>query len=167
MVTRALLAATVAGTIAAATFGLAVQAEDIRLVGLDGAATTVTPAALAAMPHVSLTVTVEGKTTTYKGVPLAVLLAPANPPLGKALRGQELRDIVLVSATDGYAAAFALTEADPMMRKDQIIVADEADGHPLAGKEGPYRLVAESDQRGARSVRMMNAVELRRLEAKP
>jgi len=143
--------------------GLAAHAEDLKLVGLQGQTDTVTPAQFAAMPHVQLTVTVEGKTATYRGVPLPSLLALVGAPLGKALHGPELRDVVLVSAADGYAATLALAEADPMERKEQILLADEADGQPLGDKQGPYRLVVEGDQRGARLVRMVTTIELRRI----
>jgi len=108
----------------ASAAGLAARAEDLKLVGLQGQTDAVTPAQLAAMPHVRLTVTVEGKTTTYRGVPLSSLLALVGAPLGKALHGAELRDMVLVTAADGYAAALALAEADPMERNEQILLAD-------------------------------------------
>jgi hypothetical protein len=151
----------------AALLATAASAQDLTLVGLDGASKTVTPAAFAALPHEGLTVTVEGKTAAYRGVPLAVLLAQVDAPLGKALRGREARDVVLVSASDGYAAALALAEADPTMRKEHIIVADEADGRPLAANQGPYRLVVAGDQRGARSVRMATTIALKRVGDQP
>lgn len=147
----------------ALAFGRAAHAGDLKLVGLQGQADTITPAQFAALPHVQLTVTVEGKTATYRGVPLATLLDRVGAPLGKALHGPELRDVVLVCAADGYAAALALAEADPMERKSQILLADEADGRPLGDKQGHYRLVVEGDQRGARLVRMVTTIELRRL----
>jgi hypothetical protein len=143
------------------------HAQELRLVGLDGRAVSLSPADVAAMPHVPLTLTVEGKTAAYRGVPLATLLARIDAPLGKALRGPELRDVVLVTAQDGYSAALALAEADPMMRKEQVILADEADGRPLGEKLGPYRLVIDGDQRGARLVRMVTSIELKRIGPSP
>jgi DMSO/TMAO reductase YedYZ molybdopterin-dependent catalytic subunit len=79
------------------------------------------------------------------------------------LRGPALRDVVLVSAKDGYGVALALAETDPLFRKDRIILADAADGAPLPPGVGPYRLVIEGDQRGARLARMVTKVELRAL----
>ncbi|HLK24173.1 MAG TPA: molybdopterin-dependent oxidoreductase [Caulobacteraceae bacterium] len=143
------------------------HAQELKLVGLDGRAAVVAAADIAAMPHVTLTVTVEGKTNTYKGVPLAALLGRVNAPLGQALRGQELRDVVVVSGKDGYAAVIALAEADPFERKQQIILADGVDGGPLPSTQAPYRLVVEGDQRGARLVRMVATIELRRLAPTP
>jgi DMSO/TMAO reductase YedYZ molybdopterin-dependent catalytic subunit len=137
-------------------------AQDLTLRGLDGQTATLTPQQIAALPHVTLTVTVEGKTSTYGGTPLANVLAAVGAPAGKALRGQELRDVVLVEAKDGYAVALALAETDPLFRKDQVLLADSADGAPLPEGVGPYRLVVEGDQRGARLARMVTAIELLR-----
>ncbi|HTX49534.1 MAG TPA: molybdopterin-dependent oxidoreductase [Caulobacteraceae bacterium] len=137
--------------------------QDLTVKGLDGQTATLTPAQIAAMPHVALTVTVEGKTNTYRGVPLADVLAAVGAPAGKALKGPELRDVVLVEAKDGYAVALALAETDALVRKDQVLLADSADGAPLPEGAGPYRLVVEGDQRGARLARMVTKIELRRL----
>ena len=119
------------------------------------------------MPHVTLTVSVEGKTHAYAGVPLAQLLARVGAPSGKALKGADLSDVVLVTAKDGYAVALALAETDPLVRKDQIILADAADGAPMPDGLGPYRLVVEGDQRGARLARMVVSIELRQLAPHP
>ena len=158
----------------ALTFGLALilapglaAAQDLALKGLAGQSVTVTPADLAAMPHVTLTLSVEGKTRTYEGVPLTALLAKVGAPSGKALKGADLSDVVLVSAKDGYVVALALAETDPLVRKDQIILADKADGAPMPAGLGPYRLVVEGDQRGARLARMVVSIELRQLAPRP
>ena len=138
-----------------------VWAQDLTLSGPDGQSATLSGADIAALPHVKLTVTIEGKTTTYDGVPLTQLLARVGAPSGKALRGPALRDVVLVSGRDGYAAAIALAETDPGFRKDQVLLADRADGQPLAATAGPYRLVVEGDQRGARCVRMVSSIAVK------
>jgi hypothetical protein len=158
----------------ALAFGLALilapglaAAQDLALKGLAGQSVTVTPADLAAMPHVTLTLSVEGKTRTYEGVPLTALLAKVGAPSGKALKGADLSDVVLVSAKDGYVVALALAETDPLVRKDQIILADKADGAPMPDGLGPYRLVVEGDQRGARLARMVVSIELRQLAPRP
>jgi hypothetical protein len=142
-------------------------AQDLALKGLAGQSVTVTAADLAAMPHVTLTVSVEGKTHTYDGVPLTLLLARVGAPSGKALKGADLSDVALVSAKDGYVVAVALAETDPLVRKDQIILADKADGAPMPDGVGPYRLVVEGDQRGARLARMVVSIELRQLAPRP
>ena len=158
----------------ALAFGLALilapglaAAQDLALKGPAGQSVTVTPADLAAMPHVTLTLSVEGKTHTYEGVPLTALLAKVGAPSGKAIKGQELRDVVLVTGKDGYAAAITLAETDALVRKEQVILADKADGAPLPDTQAPYRLVIEGDQRGARMARMVTTIELRRLPLTP
>jgi hypothetical protein len=146
--------------------GLA-AAQSLALKGLAGQSATVTPADLATMRHVTLTVSVEGKIHIYEGVPLTDLLARVGAPSGKALKGADLSDVVIVTAKDGYVVAVALAETDPLVRKDQIILADKADGAPLPDGLGPYRLVVEGDQRGARLARMVVSVELRQLAPRP
>ena len=70
---------------------------------------------------------------------------------------------VLASATDGYQAVFALAEADPAFSSSEIIVADTIDGKPLFDYQGPFRIVAPHDKRGARSIRMLQRLEVVRL----
>jgi hypothetical protein len=50
--------------------------------------------------------------------------------------------------------------------KDRVILADRADGAPLPVGIGPYRLIVEGDQRGARLARMVASIEVRRLAAR-
>jgi len=138
-----------------------VWAQSLTLSGPDGQTATLTPGDIAALPHVKLTVTVEGKTATYDGVPLTQLLARVGAPAGKALRGAALRDTVLVTGHDGFVAVLALAETDPGFRKEQILLADRADGQPLAEGVGPYRLVVEGDLRAARAVRMVTAIQVK------
>jgi hypothetical protein len=146
--------------------GLA-AAQDLALKGLAGQSVSLGPADLAAMPHVTLTVSVEGKTHAYEGVPLTDLLARVGAPSGPALKGAALSDVVLVLAKDGYVVALALADTDPLVRKDQIILADKSDGAPMPDGLGPYRLVVEGDERGARFARMVVSIELRQLASPP
>jgi DMSO/TMAO reductase YedYZ molybdopterin-dependent catalytic subunit len=136
-------------------------AADLQLTGPEGQSASLSAADVAALPHVKLAVIIEGKTTTYDGVPLGQLLARVGVPSGKALHGPALREVVLVSGRDGYAAAIALAETDPGFRKDQVILADLADGQPLGETVGPYRLVVEGDLRAARCVRMVTSIAVR------
>jgi hypothetical protein len=41
-----------------------------------------------------------------------------------------------------------------------ILVADKANGKPLFGENGAFRLVSPKDKRGARSVRMLTKIEV-------
>ncbi|HLI65827.1 MAG TPA: molybdopterin-dependent oxidoreductase [Caulobacteraceae bacterium] len=138
-------------------------AQDVAVSGLAGQAVTLSPADIAALPHVMLTVTVEGQTHAYRGVPLADILARVGAPAGKTLKGPDLADVVLVTAKDGYVVALSLADTDPMVRRDQIILADASDGAPLPDGVGPYRLVVEGDQRGARMARMVVSIAVLRV----
>jgi len=155
------------GVITAASIAGGAWAQNLRLVGPSGRVVDLTPAQVAQLPHIQLAVSVEGRTTTYRGVPLSDLLSLVGAPSGKALKGPELRDVVLVSAKDGYAVALALADTDSLVRKDQVLLADAADGAPLPQTQGPYRLVVEGDQRGARLARMVTTIELRQLSPTP
>jgi hypothetical protein len=139
------------------------EGQDLALRGPAGQSVAVTPAELTTMAHVTLTTSVEGKTHVYSGVPLTHLLALVGTPSGKALKAADLSDVVIVTAKDGYAVALALAETDPLVRRDQIILADSADGAPMPDGVGPYRLVVEADQRGARLARMVVSIEVRQL----
>ena len=82
---------------------------------------------------------------------------------GKELRGKALAGYVLAKAADGYEVVFSLGELDQAFGNLSILVADKRDGKPLTGKQGPLRLVCPNDKAGARSVRMLESVELIRL----
>jgi DMSO/TMAO reductase YedYZ molybdopterin-dependent catalytic subunit len=140
-------------------------ADDLRLTGPAGQIATLTAAEFAALPHVDLSVTLEGKTLAFQGVPLSILLAKVGAPQGETLRGKAMGDVVLVSAKDGYVVALALADTDAKMRKEQVILADRMNGAPLPDNAAPYRLVVEGDLRAARTARMVTAIAVRHLDA--
>ncbi len=141
----------------------ATRAQSLALKGPDGQAATLTAADIAALPHVTATIAIEGKSFTFRGVPLMDLLAKVGAPSGPALRGKALSDVVLVTCKDGYVVALALAETDPKMRANLVLLADQVDGKPLPDTAGPYRLVVEGDLRAARSARMVTGIAVRRL----
>jgi hypothetical protein len=91
------------------------------------------------------------------------LLKRAGAPVGTELRGNAMATYVLASAKDGYQVVFSLAELDPGMTSNEIIVADTVDGKPLLDYQGPIRLVAPKDSRGARSIRMVERIDVVRL----
>jgi hypothetical protein len=141
------------------------SAQDLKLTGAAGQVVSLAPAEIAALPHVTLKVQVEGKAVMFSGVPLSGLLVRVDAPYGPALHGTALADAVIVTARDGYTVVLALAETDPAFRREQVILADSADGAPLPDTTGPYRLVVEGDLRAARSARMVVSIEVRRLTA--
>ncbi len=125
---------------------------------------TLKPADLAAMPRSTITVKQpDGRGVTHEGVLVAELLKRVGVPLGKALRGDAMATYVLASATDGYRAIFSLAEIDPEFTGSEIMVVDRTNGQPLLADQGPIRLVAPKDLAGARSIRMLERIEVVRL----
>ena len=124
---------------------------------------TLTLADLKTMPRTTVAIDEDGKKITYGGVLLGEVLKRAGAPLGRDLSGKAVASYVLATASDGYQAVFALAEADPAFTGSELIVADTIDGKPLFDYQGPMRLVAPHDKRGARSVRMLERIELVRL----
>ena len=135
-------------------------AQTLRLIGPRGQAVTLTAADLASLPSVKFTFDAHGQKHDYEGPLLIDLLAKVGAPTGKALGGKALAHVVLVTSADGYRVALGLAEADPGTRPNRIIVADRADGQPLSGNEGPFKLVIEGDLRPARAARMVTDVRV-------
>jgi DMSO/TMAO reductase YedYZ molybdopterin-dependent catalytic subunit len=125
---------------------------------------SVTADELKTMPRTRVEVQDEGRTVVYEGVLVAELLKKAGAPLGAELRGNAIASYVLATASDGYQALFSLAELDPAFTSNNVIVADSIDGKPLFAYQGPLRLVAPKDSRGARSLRMLTKIELVRVK---
>ena len=138
-------------------------AQSITLKGPTGQTATITAADLASLPRVSFSFDAHGEKHVYEGPLLIDVLAKVGAPIGKAIHGPEMADVVLVTAQDGYQVAFGLAEIDPATRADRIILADKADGAPLAAQDGAFKVVAEGDLRPARSARRVSHIEVLRL----
>jgi DMSO/TMAO reductase YedYZ molybdopterin-dependent catalytic subunit len=119
---------------------------------------------LAKMPRETASVPApDGTKIVYEGVTLLAVLQKAGAPFGKQLRGKVLSTYVLAKAMDGYQVMFTLGELDPDFGNETILLADKRDGKPLPDKQGPLRLVCPNDKEGARSVRMLQTLEVVRL----
>lgn len=116
--------------------------------------------ALAKMPRAMVKTSSNGMDTVYEGVWLHEVLKAAGVPLGSALRGKALATYVLAEAQDGYQVVFSLGELDPAFIDNEILLADTANGKPLFGAQGRFRLVVPKDKPGARSVRMLTKLEV-------
>ena len=151
---------------AVATLAIAGHASGLTLRGLDpGQVKDLSPAAFAALPHVSLKVEMHGKPHVFEGVPMLELLRSVGAPWGDTLTGKDLADVALVTCQDGYKVAYSLGEIDPGTAKGQILVADREDGAPLGDRAAPFQIVVENDARPARFARMAASIELIRLAA--
>ena len=115
------------------------------------------------MPRTTVTVERDGGKVVYEGVRVGELLARAGVPLGRDLMGPALATYVLATAVDSYEVLFSVGELDPSMTPYEVIVADTADGKPLGDTQGQFRIVIPLDKRGARSVRMLDRLEVVRL----
>jgi hypothetical protein len=119
---------------------------------------------LASMPREQVELTEQdGGKTTYEGVTLQEILKKAGILFGREMRGKALAGYVLAEAKDGYAVLFSLGELDPDFGATRVIVADKRDGKTLFAYQGPVRLVLPADKAGARSVRMLEKLEVVRL----
>src|SRR5215510_7132748 len=145
------------------TAGL-LRAEDlqstIQVTGAVKQALTLSAGDLAKMPRASVRTTNNGMETVYEGVWLHEVLKKAGVPQGNELRGKALSTYVLAEAQDGYQVVFSLGELDPSFIDNQILLADTANGKPLFGAQGRFRLVVPKDKPGARSVRMLTKLEV-------
>ncbi|MBK9409988.1 MAG: molybdopterin-dependent oxidoreductase [Gemmatimonadetes bacterium] len=155
-----MLAASMVVSLAVTAAPVAAQqgAPSIAVSGAVPKPLTLTATDLAAMPRASVTTTNNGIATKYEGVWLAEVLRKAGLPIGNGLRGGSLSMYVLAAASDGYQVLFSLGELDPEITDGQYLVADAADGKPLFGEMGAFRLVVPGDKRGARSIRMLASV---------
>jgi DMSO/TMAO reductase YedYZ molybdopterin-dependent catalytic subunit len=124
---------------------------------------TIKPADLKTMPRTTVTVSEEAREVKYEGVLVGELLKRAGAPLGRDLSGKAVATYVRATAKDGYQVVFSLAELDPAFTPNDIIVADTIDGKPLFDYQGPFRIVAPHDKRGARSIRMLQRIEVVRL----
>ncbi len=129
---------------------------------LDGAERRVGAAEWAALPHVRLEAKDHGgKDTVFEGVSLRDVLDLAGAPAGKALRGRNLAQYVLVEAADGYRVVYTLAEMDPDFQAGVILIADRRDGQPLDATDGPLRIIVPADKHQARWVRQLVRISVR------
>jgi len=116
---------------------------------------------LAQMPRETVKLTeMNHETISCEGVALRAILVRAGVPLGKELHGKNLAIYILAKAHDGYQVVFSIGELDSDFGDLHIIVADKQDGKDLTGDRGPLRLVSATDKRPARSVRMLEELQV-------
>lgn len=104
----------------------------------------------------------DGKEAEFEGVPLVEVLKAAGVPFGADLRGPALAAYLVVEASDGYRAVFALPELDPAFTDRVILLADRRDGKPLGDAQGPIRVVVPGEKRHSRWVRRVTTLKIGR-----
>ncbi len=136
------------------------SSPSVAVTGLAAQPLVLTAPILAQMPRATVTTVNGGIETRYEGVWLHEILRKAGVPLGEQLRGPALTTYVLAEAQDGYQVVFSIGELDPALADNQILLADTANGKPLFGEDGNFRIVAAREKRAARSVRMLTKLEV-------
>jgi hypothetical protein len=113
------------------------------------------------LPRERAPVEIDGKQATYEGVPLSAILGRANVKLGGEARGALVARYVLLTAADGYRVVLSISEVDPFVTDQVMLIADRRDGAPLTEAEGPLRLVVAADKRPRRWIRQVSRIEVR------
>ena len=142
------------------TLAGAANAQQIEVRNGPAAPVKITAAEIAALPHQEISVNDHGRTVRFEGVALRLVLDKTGVALGSSLRGERLSSCLLVEAADGYRVVFALSELDPGFTDRKVLLADEADGHPLSSKEGPFRIIVPGDKIMARWVRQVTTLKV-------
>ena len=140
-------------------------APTLRVSGPAGQSMVLSEQDLDAMPRETANIIDEkGNHVAFEGVPIIEILRRAGAPTGKDLRGKQLTLYVLVSASDGYHAVFALAELDPVFADRHILLVDRRDGKALSSAEGPFRIVAPDEKRHARWVHNVTSLAVKSAE---
>jgi len=103
-----------------------------------------------------------GAEPIFEGVALVDVLEMAGVKFGEGLRGKNLALYLVVEASDGYRAVFALPELDPAFADRLVLLADRRDGAKLSSAEGPLRIVVPGEKRQARWVRQVVSLIVKR-----
>ncbi len=141
------------------------QPATLSVSGPVGQSIVLSDADLAAMPRETANVVDEkGNHVAFQGVPIIEILRRAGTTAGKDLLRKQVALYVLVSASDGYHAVFALAELDPAFADQHILLVDRRDGKPLSSAEGPFRIVAPGEKRHARWVHNVTSLAVKSAE---
>ncbi|HVV47084.1 MAG TPA: molybdopterin-dependent oxidoreductase [Bryobacteraceae bacterium] len=132
------------------TAGLAFS-QDLVVKGDVASPVTLKAEELASMPR--------EKVGEFEGVLLREVLKKAGAPLDGQLRKNALTTYLLAQAKDGYQVVFSLGELDASMGNEKVLVADKQHGNAI-----PLRVVCADDKVGARSVKMLETLEVVRLK---
>jgi DMSO/TMAO reductase YedYZ molybdopterin-dependent catalytic subunit len=125
---------------------------------------TLTEHELSALPRAEATLNEHGKSVHYEGVLVSDVLKKAGAPAGGELRGKALATYVIARGRDGYEVVYSIAELDPGLTEAKVLLANRTDGKPLGEATRPFRLVAPGDKKMARSVRMLEKLEVVRLQ---
>ncbi|NUO75249.1 MAG: molybdopterin-dependent oxidoreductase [Lysobacter sp.] len=115
---------------------------------------------LAALPRVTAVGSAHGETLSCEGVSLAALLRASGAMPAEPLRGAQLARVVVISARDGYRAAYSLAELDASLGAREVVLTNRCNGAALDADDGPWRLIAPGESRPARWVRQIESIRV-------
>jgi hypothetical protein len=128
---------------------------------VDGKTTTLSLAELQALPH--KTITVHNAHTqmneTYTGVALDELLGRYGAALDKTSQKRILHSYLRVEGTDHYFVLYSAAEIEGAIHNGDVIVATGMNGNGL-GEDGAIKLVASGDKKPMRWVRNLTKITL-------
>jgi hypothetical protein len=129
---------------------------------VDGKPTTFSVADLNAMPQ--KTVKVHNEHTkadeSYSGVALGDLLTKAGFTVTAATHRTMLRSYLQAEGTDKYWVLYSVTEVEASEHEGDVIVATSMDGKPL-GADGALKLISAEDKKPQRWVRNLTAITMK------
>lgn len=158
MILHRVLSVGLAGSVLAVSG--AAWCQSVTVTGGEGRVTTLAGARIADLPRTTVSLSIHGEDHVFQGALLMDVVKAAGAVPEGPLHGPSLAQAVVVRAADGYAVVFGLAELDAATRADPIILADQADGAPIAEADGPFRLAVQGDLRPVRSARQVTAIEV-------
>jgi DMSO/TMAO reductase YedYZ molybdopterin-dependent catalytic subunit len=96
----------------------------------------------------------------YEGASVADVLTHAGLLFGQNMRGDRLKDYLVVETADKYRVVFALPEIDRQFTDATTIIAYQRNGKPLSDLDGAFRVVHSTDKRHARWARKVVALKV-------
>jgi hypothetical protein len=128
-------------------------------VTVDGKATTFALADLKAMPQATLTVKNghSGAEETYSGVSVGDLLAKCGFSFENSTAKRVYRSYIRAEGTDGYWVIYSASELMPVLRETGPLIALSVDGKPLT-EDGAFKIVIAGERRPARWVRNLKSL---------
>jgi len=148
-------------------FAAQISAQTLEVSGEVEKPLKLNAADLELLPHQTVDATEHsGEKAQFTGVPLYQILKSSGVPMGEQMRGPAMSLYIVVIASDGYQAVYALPELDPLANEGPVILADQKNGQPLDAATGPLRIVMPKEKRHARWIRQVVRIDVRRA-AKP
>jgi len=137
----------------------------LKVVSLDGQATTLRADRLRALPQLEIRAPGRGDTVdVFRGPGLRAILTLVGAPTGRDFRGANMTLVVVAESADGYKVVYSLAELDEQFGARPAIVAITRDGRPLPDQDGPLEIVIAGEQHHARWIRQLASLRLIRAD---